>query len=124
MRNRVFAVLAIAVLAGGSLAYGTYNFMQSAPAPAATVPTQAVVVAAADLQIGTALKKDDLRVINFPQGTAPEGSFSEPTDLLPKTKQKSGPKGELLDELHAVAAQLSPKQIRDLIKGARSLEGS
>jgi pilus assembly protein CpaB len=82
MRNRVFAVLAIAVLAGGSLAYGTYNFMQSAPAPAAAVPTQAVVVAAADLQIGTALKKDDLRVINFPQGTAPEGSFSQPTDLL------------------------------------------
>ncbi|HEY8380446.1 MAG TPA: helix-turn-helix transcriptional regulator [Nannocystis sp.] len=47
----------------------------------------------------------------------------EPTDLLPKAKQKSGPKGELLDELHAVAAQLSPKQIRDLIKSARSLEG-
>lgn len=83
MRNRVFAVLAIAVLAGGSLAYGTYNFMQSAPSPAATaVPTQAVVVAAADLQIGTALKKDDLRVINFPEGTAPEGSFSQPNDLL------------------------------------------
>jgi transcriptional regulator with XRE-family HTH domain len=48
----------------------------------------------------------------------------EPTDLLPKTKQKSGPKGELLDELYAVAAQLSPKQIRDLVKVARTLEGS
>jgi pilus assembly protein CpaB len=82
MRNRVFAVLAIAVLAGGSLAYGTYNFMQSAPAPAATMPTQPVVVAAADLQIGTALKKDDLQVIHFPQGAAPEGSFSQAADVL------------------------------------------
>lgn len=45
----------------------------------------------------------------------------EPTDLLPKAK-KSGPKGELLDELHAVAAQLTPKQIRDLVKAARTLE--
>ncbi|MDC0718546.1 helix-turn-helix domain-containing protein [Nannocystis bainbridge] len=47
----------------------------------------------------------------------------EPTDLLPRTKAKSGPKGELLDELYAVSAQLSPKQIRDLVKVARTLEG-
>jgi pilus assembly protein CpaB len=82
MRNRIFAVLAIAVLAGGSLAYGTYNFMQAGPAPAGSIPTQPVVVAAADLQIGTALKKEDLQIINFPQGTAPEGSFSQPNELV------------------------------------------
>ena len=29
MRNRIFAVLAIAILAGGGLAYGTYNFMNN-----------------------------------------------------------------------------------------------
>jgi pilus assembly protein CpaB len=82
MRNRIFAVLAIAVLAGGGLAYGTYNFMQATPAQTASMPTQPVVVAAADLQIGTALKKDDLQVINFPQGAAPEGSFSQPSDII------------------------------------------
>lgn len=82
MRNRIFAVLAIAVIAGGSLAYGTYNYMQAPPAAPASMATQAVVVAAADLQIGTALKKDDLQVIQFPQGTAPEGSFSQPADIL------------------------------------------
>ena len=82
MRNRIFAVLAIAVLAGGSLAYGTYNFMQAGPAQAANVPTQPVVVAAADLQIGTALKKEDLQIINFPQGAAPEGSFSQTNELM------------------------------------------
>jgi pilus assembly protein CpaB len=82
MRNRIFAVLAIAVLAGGSLAYGTYNFMQAGPAQATSVATQPVVVAAADLQIGTALKKEDLQIINFPQGAAPEGSFSQSDELL------------------------------------------
>ena len=82
MRNRIFAVLAIAVLAGGSLAYGTYNFMQNGNAQAASVATEPVIVAAADLQIGTALKKEDLQVINFPQGAAPEGAFSQTNDLI------------------------------------------
>jgi pilus assembly protein CpaB len=82
MRNRIFAVLAIAVLAGGSLAYGTYNFMQAAPAGPAEMKTQPVVVAAADLQLGTALKKEDLQVIAFPEGAAPEGAFSQPSDLV------------------------------------------
>ena len=64
MRNRIFAVLAIAILAGGGLAYGTYNFMQAQPAKSVSVPTQPVVVAAADLQLGSELKKEDLKVIN------------------------------------------------------------
>ena len=82
MRNRVFAVLALAVLAGGGLAYGTYNMMQAAPAPAASMATQPVVVAAADLQLGVALKKDDLKVVDFPKGAAPDGAFSQTAELL------------------------------------------
>ena len=35
MRNRIFAVLAIAILAGGGLAYGTYNLVQNQPAQTA-----------------------------------------------------------------------------------------
>ena len=82
MRNRIFAVLAVAILAGGGLAYGTYNMMQAAPAPSGNMATQAVVVAAADLELGTALKKDDLKVVQFPQGAAPEGSFTSAADLV------------------------------------------
>jgi pilus assembly protein CpaB len=73
MRNRIFAVLAIAVLAGGGLAYGTYNFVQNQPAPAAQVATQPVVVAAADLTLGSELRKDDLKVVNFPKKEAGAG---------------------------------------------------
>src|SRR5688572_23859237 len=83
MRNRIFAVLAIAILAGGGLAYGTYNLMQKSGTPTTVaMATQPVVVAAADLQLGTALTKDDLTVLNFPEGTAPEGSFSKPDELI------------------------------------------
>jgi pilus assembly protein CpaB len=82
MRNRIFAVLAIAVLAGGGLAYATYNFVNNKPARQANVATQPVVVAAADLQLGAELKKDDLTVIQFPQGQAPDGAFSNPGDVI------------------------------------------
>jgi pilus assembly protein CpaB len=82
MRNRIFAVFAIAILAGGGLAYGTYNLVQNQPARAAAVATQPVVVAAADLQLGAELKKEDLTVVNFPQGQAPEGTFAQPSELV------------------------------------------
>ena len=82
MRNRIFAVLAIAILAGGGLAYGTYNVMNNQPVKTVSVPTQPVVVAAADLSLGTALKKEDLTVVNFPKGQAPEGAFDKPQDLI------------------------------------------
>ena len=83
MRSRIFAVLAMAILAGGGLAYGTYNFMQNQqPKSAEAVPTQPVVVAAADLQLGSELKAEDLQVIQFPAGKTPEGSFAQPSALI------------------------------------------
>jgi pilus assembly protein CpaB len=82
MRNRIFAVFALAVLAGGGLAYGTYNLVQNQPAGGSAVATQAVVVAAADLQLGSELKKEDLTVVNFPAGQAPEGTFKEPSEVI------------------------------------------
>ncbi len=82
MRSRIFAVLAVAILAGGGLAYGTYNLVNNQAAPAAQLQTTGVVVAASDLQLGAELKADDLRVAQFPQGQAPEGAFSSTEELL------------------------------------------
>ena len=82
MRSRIFAVLALAILAGGGLAYGTYNFMQNQPVKTVNTPTQAVVVAAADLQLGSELKKEDVTVVQFPAGKTPEGTFSRPEEVL------------------------------------------
>src|SRR4051812_1261026 len=83
MRSRIFAVLAIAILAGGGLAYGTYNVINAQPAKAAApTPTQPVVVAANDLPLGSALKNDDLKIVNFPKGQAPEGSYEKVSDVV------------------------------------------
>src|SRR5688572_17501069 len=82
MRNRIFAVFAIAVLAGGGLAYATYNFVNNKPARSVNAPTQPVVVAAADLQLGAELKKEDLEDVAFPMGKTPEGSFGKAEDII------------------------------------------
>jgi pilus assembly protein CpaB len=82
MRNRIFAVLALAIMAGGGLAYATFNAMNNQQVKTISAPTQPVVVAAADLNLGAELKKEDLTIVNFPQGAAPEGSFARVQDIL------------------------------------------
>jgi pilus assembly protein CpaB len=83
-RIRVFIVLALAVAAGGTFAYGTYQYIQNVPkgTPGTTVPTSAVLVAARDLQIGAELKQEDLRAIQWPSEGVPSGAFSKPEDLV------------------------------------------
>ena len=81
-RMRVFVVLALAVAAGGTFAFGTYRYMQNPPTRTVSVPTNPVVVAAADLQLGAELRLEDLRVIQWPASAVPMGSFSKPEDLV------------------------------------------
>ena len=39
-RARIFSVFAIALVAGGGLAYGTYDYLQNVPVKTVTVPTK------------------------------------------------------------------------------------
>jgi pilus assembly protein CpaB len=79
---RVFVVLALAIAAGGTFAFGTYKYMQNPPARGGGVATSAVIVAASDLQLGAELRREDLRVIQWPSSAVPMGSFSKPEDLV------------------------------------------
>jgi pilus assembly protein CpaB len=82
MRNRLFAVIAIAILTGGGLAYGTYNMMQNQPVKTVAMATQPVVVASSDMSLGAELQQKDLQVVSFPSGQVPEGTFAKPQDLV------------------------------------------
>ena len=62
-RMRILIVLVIAVLAGGGLAAGTYRYLQNMPVKEVSMPTKPVVVANADLALGTELHRDDLTVL-------------------------------------------------------------
>jgi len=81
-RSRMLPVLLIALLAGGGLAFGTYSYLQNMPVKTVTVPTKRVVVANADLSLGSELRPDDLKTIEWPASAVPEGSFDDSKALL------------------------------------------
>jgi pilus assembly protein CpaB len=81
-RIRVFTVLALALVAGGTFAYGTYRYIQNVPTKTVSLPTKTVVVASSDLDLGAELRSEDLRVIQWPADALPEGAFESPERLV------------------------------------------
>lgn len=105
MRNRLFAVLALAILAGGGLAYGTFNAINTQSVKTVAAPTDPVVVAAGNLPLGAELKKEDLNVVNFPKGQTPEGAFARKEDIIGRGLIVSTVKNEPI-----LAAKLASKE--------------
>lgn len=81
-RVRIFTVFLLAVLAGGGLAYGTYDYLQNVPKEVVTMPTRKVVVASTDLSLGRALRREDLAAIDWPTSSVPEGAFDDPAAIV------------------------------------------
>jgi len=82
-RKRIITVLLIAMTVGAMFAVGTYRYVQAAPAIGAqALDTARVVVAAANMDVGTALRAEDLRVIDWPKKAVPEGAFHKPEELV------------------------------------------
>ena len=81
-RVRIFSVLVIALAAGGTLAFGTYRFLEDRPVNTVTVPTRKVVVANAELSLGSELRRDDVKTIDWPASAVPEGSFEDPAAIV------------------------------------------
>jgi len=81
-RVRIFTVFLMAILAGGGLAYGTYDYLQNVPVKTVTMPTRKVVVANADLSLGRELRREDLTAVDWPASALPEGSFEDPAAIV------------------------------------------
>jgi pilus assembly protein CpaB len=81
-RKRVYTVLMLAITVGAIFAAGTYRYVHAMPESAATVPTTPVMVAAADLELGAALRPEDLREIAWPAGALPAGVFTASKELV------------------------------------------
>ena len=81
-RVRIFMVLLVALIAGGGLAAGTYNYLQNVPVKTVTVPTRSVVLASADLSLGHEIQADDLASIEWPAASVPEGTFATPAEVV------------------------------------------
>src|SRR5436190_22604579 len=81
-RMRVFMVFVLAITAGGALAFGTYNYVQHLPTQTTSIPTRPVVVAANDLDIGAELKREDVRIIDWPANAMPANALNDPKDVI------------------------------------------
>jgi pilus assembly protein CpaB len=79
---RVFIVLVLAVSVGGVFAFATYNYVQKAPGKTVSVPTRAVVVAAADLDIGAEIGRDDVRIIEWPATAVPVDAIGSADEVV------------------------------------------
>ena len=81
-RMRVFMVFVLAMTAGGALAFGTYNYVQHLPTKTTAFPTRPVIVAANDLDIGAELKREDVRIIDWPANAMPANAISDPKEVI------------------------------------------
>jgi pilus assembly protein CpaB len=81
-RMRVFIVFAFAITIGGVFAFATYNYVQNVQPKTVSIPTEKVVVAATDLQIGVEIKKDDIRLIEWPSNGMPAGAIHDPNEVI------------------------------------------
>jgi pilus assembly protein CpaB len=81
-RVRIFIVFILAIAAGGVFAFGTYNYVQKMPARATSLPTKPVVVAAADLDIGAEIRREDVRVVDWPETALPANAISNPQEVI------------------------------------------
>jgi pilus assembly protein CpaB len=82
MRMRVLLVIALALTAGGSLAFATYKYVEKTPSKMVSMPTHPVVVSAADLDIGAELTTEDVRVIDWPASSVPKDAISDPKEVV------------------------------------------
>ena len=80
-RKRIYTILLLAMTVGAIFAFSTYQYVRATPA-AATPKTTPVVVANSSLDLGAALRAEDLRTINWPSDDRPVGTFSNPQELV------------------------------------------
>jgi pilus assembly protein CpaB len=81
-RKRIYTVLLLATTVGAIFAFSTYRYVQATPERGASAKMTPVVVAASNLDLGAALRAEDLRTINWPSEAVPAGTFSNPQELV------------------------------------------
>lgn len=81
-RKRIYTILLLAMTVGAVFAFSTYRFVQATPDRVVSAKVTPVVVAASNLDLGAALREEDLRTINWPAEAVPAGTFSNPQELV------------------------------------------
>lgn len=91
LRAALFLVIALVAAVGSAILLTRYT---EARTEAARVPTVTVMVAATDLPVGTELRGEQLRPVDWPANSIPEGTFRDAKDLEGKMVSVRVYKGE------------------------------
>jgi pilus assembly protein CpaB len=96
IRLRALLFFGLALVAGALAVFLVKSYMDraSAAAPADVLPTQTVVVAAADLPIGTTLERKHLALAGWPAERTPHGSFDAVELVIGRAIQQNLVEGE------------------------------
>ena len=86
MKNmRMLLILALAIVSGLAAGYAALQYLDDRPPTIVTTDegeTVPVVLAARDLPLGSVLREDDLRVVEWPSGAVPMGFANTREELL------------------------------------------
>ena len=89
MRMRAFWMLALAILLGAGAVYLMQNWLENQVQPvivqeqkAPEIALTKVVVAGTALQFGNTLRREHLRLVDWPAATVPPGAFASFDDIL------------------------------------------
>jgi pilus assembly protein CpaB len=79
---RTLIVMGVAVLTAALASFGVYTAIRSMPVRQVEVGTVNVVVATETLPIGTQLRREQLKIVAWPQRAQVPGAFADPNDVI------------------------------------------
>ncbi|WP_394831307.1 Flp pilus assembly protein CpaB [Pendulispora rubella] len=103
-RGRAIAFMAIALLAGSASAWMVVRYVGRHAASGPSIPMTRVVVAAADIPAAAKLTPELLKVVDWPEGSQPRGTFDQLDPLSNRVTGAAIVAGEPI-----VEARLAPK---------------
>ncbi|MGK0168622.1 MAG: pilus assembly protein CpaB [Gammaproteobacteria bacterium] len=105
-RGRAISILVVALALGVGAAWLANNWLSErlalGSATGTNVAYDSVVAAALEIKFGQVIEEAHLRMVNLPEGGAPEGTFTQFADVLGKIATQNVLPGELL-----IAARLA-----------------
>ena len=77
-RKRIYTILFLAMTVGAIFAFSTYRYVLATPERGVPAKMTPVVVAASNLDLGAALRAEDLRTIDWPSERGAGGHVQQP----------------------------------------------
>lgn len=103
----VVVVSVVALIFAGLASWGVYNYLQRETKKTVVGETGKIVVAAADLPVGTKLNATQLKSVSWPKESMPPGSFSDNNAVIDRIVIQKLSAGDAVTE-----PKLLPKDIK------------